>query len=101
MTISDDHRREMMKKRLIGILLSFALMMGMMPVLGVSQTAYAENEVTYLDENGETKTVTVNRFITGETTALSEGWYAVNDNVDLEGLTLTGNVNIILCDKQR
>ena len=99
MTISDDHRREMMKKRLIGILLSFALMMGMMPVLGVSQTAYAENEVTYLDENGETKTVTVNRFITGETTALSEGWYAVNDNVDLEGLTLTGNVNIILCDK--
>ena len=41
MTISDDHRREMMKKRLLGILLSFALMMVMLPVLGVSQTAYA------------------------------------------------------------
>ena len=42
MTISDDHRREMMKKRLIGILLSFALMMVMLPVLGMSQTAYAD-----------------------------------------------------------
>ena len=43
MIISDDHRREMMKKRISGILLSFALMMVMLPVLGVSQTAYAEN----------------------------------------------------------
>ena len=32
-----------MKKRLLGILLSFALMMVMMPVLGVSQTAYADD----------------------------------------------------------
>ena len=30
-----------MKKRLFGILLSLALMIGMMPVLGLSQTAYA------------------------------------------------------------
>ena len=32
-----------MKKRLLGILFSFALMMGMLPVLGVSQTAYADD----------------------------------------------------------
>ena len=100
MTFRDDHRREMlMKKRILGILLSFALMMVMLPVLGVSQKAYADNEVTYLDENGETKTVNVDEFITGETTSLSTGWYAVNGNVELASLTLNGDVNIILCDK--
>jgi len=34
-----------LKKRILGILFSFALMMVMLPVLGVSQTAYAENEL--------------------------------------------------------
>ena len=90
-----------MKKRLLGILLSFALMMGMMPALGVSQTAYADDKVTYLDKDGETKTVTVNEFITSGTTALTEGWYAVNENVGLASLSLTGNVNIILCDNKK
>ena len=101
MTISDDHRREMMKKKFLGILFSFALMMGMMPALGVSQTAYADNEVTYLDEYGETKTMNVDGFITSGTTALTEGWYAVNENVGLASLSLTGNVNIILCDNKK
>lgn len=61
-------------KHIICTVLSLALMIGMMPTLGVSQTAYADNEVTYLNEYGETKTVTVNEFITSGTTALTEGW---------------------------
>ena len=36
-----------MKKRLFGILLSFALMLTMMPVLGLSQTAYADDVTNY------------------------------------------------------
>ena len=36
-----------MKKRFLGILLSFALMLTMMPVLGLSLTAYAEDVEEY------------------------------------------------------
>ena len=36
-----------MKKRLFGILLSFALMLTMMPVLGLNQTAYAKSADQY------------------------------------------------------
>ena len=77
MTISDDHRREMMKKRLLGILFSFALMMGMMPALGVSQTAYAESAKLYVG----TQEVDLSKDNSGT------GWsYAVTGNT----LTLTG-----------
>ena len=38
-----------MKKRLLGILLSFALMLTMMPVLGMSLTAYAETSDTGIE----------------------------------------------------
>ena len=78
-----------------------AMILAIMPVLGVSQTAYADNVVTYLDEDGKTETATVNEFITGGTTTLPEGWYAVNENVDLAELYLYGNVNIILCDNKK
>lgn len=37
-----------MKKRLFGILLSFAMMLTMMPVLGLSQTAYADVDVIHV-----------------------------------------------------
>lgn len=77
MTISDDHRREtMMKKRLLGILLSFALMMVMLPALGVSQMAYAESYNLWVGNDEVT---------TDKTTG--DGWsYDANSNT----LTLTG-----------
>lgn len=76
MTISDDHRREMlMKKRILGILFSFALMMAMLPVLGVSQTAYAESYNLWIGNDEVT---------TDKTTG--DGWsYDANSNT----LTLT------------
>lgn len=89
-----------MKKRITGILFSFALLLAMMPVLGISQTAYAdEHTVEYLDENGNPSSHVVNGFITDETTSLSAGWYAVeSDGLELSGLAIRGDVRIILCD---
>lgn len=43
MTIPDDHRREMVKKRILGVLLSFALMMVMLPVFGMGLPVYADD----------------------------------------------------------
>ena len=79
-----------MKKRITGILFSFALLLAMMPVLGISQTAYAdEHTVEYLDENGNPSSHVVNGFITDETTSLSAGWYAVeSDGLELSGLAI-------------
>ena len=44
MTIPDDHRRKMMKKRVMGILFGLALMMVMMPALGAGMPVYADDE---------------------------------------------------------
>ena len=50
-----------MKKRILGILLSLALMIGMMPVLGLSQTAYADDVTNYDLWVGGTQVTSANK----------------------------------------
>ncbi|SCI22490.1 Endo-1%2C4-beta-xylanase A precursor [uncultured Clostridium sp.] len=59
----------------------------------------AENNVSYLDENGSKQTAYNVTVVDGSTTAWSDGWYVVNRNVTIDELvTVTGNVHLILAD---
>ena len=59
----------------------------------------AENNVSYLDENGNEQTAYNVTVVDGSTTAWSDGWYVVNRNVTIDELvTVTGNVHLILAD---
>ena len=91
-----------MKKRLFGILLSFALMLTMMPVLGLSQTAYAADPVewgadTSFDsdasfEDGVNVTADI-------TITIAEGkTVTVENGINAQGKTLTveGKGNLIV-----
>ena len=57
-------------------------------------------QVSYLDENGETRQVTESvQLLTAGTTALESGWYLVEGNVTLGSrLTVNGEVTLILAD---
>ena len=101
MIIADDNRREMMmKKRLLGILLSFALMMGMMPALGVSQTAYADDTIWYINENGDRVETRDYVLVTNSTTGFTSSKVnVVMGSVELDGpFTVNDNAKLVLCD---
>lgn len=63
-----------------------------------------ENEIEYIDKNGKKEAQADCTEITSGTTSLTEGWYvagstAENRNVTIDGdVTVTGTVNLILCD---
>ena len=89
-----------MKKRLFGILLSFALMMGMMPVLGVSQTAYA-SEVWSTDQTiNSDKEINDGVVVTENVTVTiaENATLTVNGGISAAGKTLTvegkGNLKV-------
>ena len=86
------------KKRFLGILLSLALVLGLMP--GMRLTAKAESApVTYLDASGNALTCETYTVVADSTTTWGAGWYVVNSNVTINSkATFSGDVNIILCD---
>ena len=87
------------KKRLLGFLLSLALVLSLMP--GMSLTAYAAPPaVTYLDENGVEQTCTDYTVIDDHTTDWNAEWYVVNSIVWTNRDINFGNddVHLILCD---
>ncbi len=67
-------------------------------------TAWAQTtqSVTYIDENGQTQTVTATVLTGNESSLGSDGtttWYVVNSNITHSGrINYRGNVNIILAD---
>ena len=55
-------------------------------------------EVTYLDENGDTKTANAT-VVDENSTSWSEGWYVVDGDVTINSrVSATGNVHLILKD---
>lgn len=59
--------------------------------------------VSYVDENGNTATVSDYNVVDESTTSMSgsekDGWYVVNANVTVsKSIVVTGNVKLILCD---
>lgn len=91
-----------MKKRLLSILLTVCLLMGLLPTAALA----AEGDVEYLycDANGanwQTGTITAREYIVVESgiTTWAGGWYVVNRDVTIDSrVTVMGNVHLILTD---
>ena len=86
-----------MKKRLLSILLSLALVLGLMP--GMSLTAYAAG-VSYVDGSGTSQTVDATELATSTTSWTNGSWYIVPEGgLTISGrIAVNGTVNLILRD---
>ncbi|MCI5897815.1 MAG: YDG domain-containing protein, partial [Firmicutes bacterium] len=86
-----------MKKRILSILLTACLLVGLLPTV-----ALAVDNVSYLDSNGQSKkqsgVTAVTSSDTGWGTSGQTKWYVVNSNVTISGVTVSGNVHLILAD---
>lgn len=89
------------KRKLLSILLSLAMVIGLMPAM--SLTAWADSApVYYIDASGAEVPCMTYTVVTGSNSDVtwSAGWYVVNDNVTINGKVNrpSGDVNLILCD---
>lgn len=94
-----------MKKRAFGVLLSLALMIGLMP--GMTIAAYADDAIQYVSKswNG-TKVVSETKDCTNYTVMQSGNdywrdgtWYVVKGDVRIKtDVVVDGTVNLIICD---
>ncbi len=73
------------------------LFFGILAML-ISMAAKAQDDITYIDENGDSQVATSATVIDGTiTSALSDGWYYVSSATSLTGdLEISGDVNLIL-----
>ena len=68
-----------------------------------SSCIFALEPIMYLDENGDTQYVENYKFLTGEETTLSRGWYVVKGDIELKTpnwteIEVRGNVHLIMMD---
>ena len=86
-------------KRTLSVLLSFILILGVFTALPVSAAQEQEQEpITYIDENGVTKSITNYTVVTSDTFRLS-GRCVVTEDVSIaRRIEIAGFVNLILCD---
>ena len=85
-----------MKKRLLRLLLTACLLMGLLPTVALAATA---TNVSYLAASGKSQTCASATVVESGTTAWSNGWYVVNSNVTIENrVTVSGAVHLILAD---
>lgn len=89
--LSDDEKANITGSEALSNLFSF-FNSGNVSTLGTT------TEVTYLDENGDTKTANAT-VVNENSTSWSEGWYVVDGDVTINDRVSTmGNVNLILKD---
>lgn len=89
--LSDDEKANITGSEALSNLFSF-FNSGNVSTLGTT------TEVTYLDENGDTKTANAT-VVDENSTSWSEGWYVVDGDVTINDRVSTmGNVNLILKD---
>ncbi|MCQ2530733.1 MAG: InlB B-repeat-containing protein [Lachnospiraceae bacterium] len=72
-----------------------------MPEKDISiKAVFEENElISYIDENGETKSTTLYDEFTPDMTFVSSGWYFVEDTITIsDRIEITGDVHLILAD---
>ena len=98
----------------LAMLLTIAMVVGMMPGAGTIKVSAAESEasvastISYLDESGNIKTCESATLVTSEDTAWgtsgNDTWYVVNGDVTIgsadtvQRVTVNGNVHLILTD---
>lgn len=69
-----------------------------MPEGNVTISAEFVENISYIDADGQNATTSDYTVLTSSMTSLTAGTYVVKENVTLSALTLTGDVNLILCD---
>ena len=100
-------KKEKLGRKLLAFLLTLAMLVGLMPGMGL--TAYAATFVSYkvASVNATTHAVTFDdascetyTVVTADTTTFEDGkWYVVSNSVTVSSrITVTGTVNLILCD---
>ena len=100
--LEGSYKKHMKKERLLGILLSLALMMTMMPTVGLTAYAGSEPAVKYIDADGKEKTCDNYDEVASGTTTWGEGWYVVDGNVEINGqVSFSGAIHLILCDNSK
>ena len=96
-----------MKKRLLCLLLSLAMTLGLLPGLGLTARAEEKPAITYMDWDAAEKklvekTCTQYEWVADVLPAVSildSGWYVLNGNVTVaQRITVGGAVRLILCD---
>lgn len=83
-------------KKTLAIIFSMILIIAALPL-----SASADGPVSYIDENGAQQTVTAYDTVYSGLDAYtwSNGWYVVSEDVQLNNrVTVSGTVNILLCD---
>lgn len=93
----------MKTKRIIGILLTLTMIIGLLPI-----TASATDEISYIDRTWDEtnnkvvetiKSITDYTVVESTTTAMADGWYVVKEDVTVtDRIAVTGTVNLILAD---
>mgnify|MGYP000442272933 CR=1 FL=1 len=86
-----------MKRRRIKKQLLAAIILGGMLCMLLPAGVWAAETVSYIDENGVEQTAEAEE-ITSATTTLNEGWYVTDGDLSLGGITVSGEVNLILKD---
>ncbi len=77
--------------------LTLAMVVGLMPTNIVN--VWAASEISYIDDKGDTQICSNATELTDSTLkTLYAGWYVVNSNVETSGLSVSGDVHIILMD---
>lgn len=86
-------RQAKIPKRLAALFVALMLLIGMVPM-----TVFAQSPITYLDENGESQTLSETYTpVTTSATTWTDGWYVVDSNVTIDSrVTVTGDVKLIL-----
>lgn len=88
-------RQAKIPKRLAALFVALMLIVGMVPM-----TVFAQSSITYLDENGESQTLSdTYTSVTASDTTWSEGWYVADGEVTIDShVTVTGDAKLILKD---
>ena len=88
----------MTRRRWLAILLSVAMIISCMPAMVMAEDEPESGGYAYVDENGEQQTVETADAITSSTASLTTGWYIVDSDVSLSGLSVSGDVKLIVSD---
>ncbi len=83
-------------RRALSGFLAFVLLCTM---AGTSMTVFAADAVSYIDENGNTQTITSYSTVSSSDTTWSDGWYVLTENItNSNRITVSGTANLILKD---
>jgi len=82
-----------MKKKLLCILFVLCMALNMLPATAMASSQY------YIDENGDSQSLSEFTLVNSSTTEWTDGWYLVYGAVTISGgVTVNGNVCLVLMD---